>query len=250
MYYFALLLFFISIILSPIKFKRIFNIGTKIRLTLSFFLFLLIFFTYKIPINEFNNRVEELSANLKNDNPSMLFSTKDKIGILGLNLIMGSCGYFFYPEVAKENLMMIFPAPPNNVRVYNSDFAIKSIKVRKILSIFINKLQIKKNNIIQMSEKKLVWHPKDYIFGSKEARYALALNSAIINAKAYKEKLSWIINVTIKVKCEYPKNSLITLIPEPKLEIEEGLFWVLQETGFLNPYIAEWTFKINSKDFM
>jgi len=65
---------------------------------------------------------------------------------------------------------------------------------------------------------------------------------------AVKQDSGWKIDVSLKVECKYPKNSKVRLISNPEFKIEEGLFWVLQETGWLNTYTAEWKFTINSED--
>ena len=51
-----------------------------------------------------------------------------------------------------------------------------------------------------------------------------------------------------KVKIEYVRNARIVLLPVPKLAVEEGIFWVLQKTGWLYPYVAEWRFTLHGND--
>jgi hypothetical protein len=54
--------------------------------------------------------------------------------------------------------------------------------------------------------------------------------------------------VRLQVRCEYRKNSLVTLIAKPELKVEEGLFWILQQSGWLHPYIAEYHFHVDSRE--
>ena len=84
----------------------------------------------------------------------------------------------------------------------------------------------------------LVWDTKDYIIGNNEARYALALNGALLT-KTQKE-------IKIEVSIKYPKNSLVELMPG--IKVQEGLFWILQEKGWYHTGTIRWIHSTPSHD--
>ncbi len=227
-----------------------FNTGSKriwkIRLVIFIVGIVLIIPCGMISIYEVNNRIKILS-NKPREKSLSSFTTRDKAGIFGINLVMGFFAYPLYPEVSKETIGMIFSPPENGVRVFKSDFAINSGKVRKIIKEFSRSLKKSSKKSAEL-KKRIYWNVSDYKLGKKEARYALALNPADMVLTAVKKESLWKINVSLKVKCIYPQNCKVTLISTPKLQIEEGLFWVLQQSGWLFPYTAEWKFTINSDD--
>ena len=205
---------------------------------------LLLITTIFIPINEINKRIDFLR---KKPRVVSSFTIRDKIGIYGLNIMMGIFGYIMYPEVAKETLLLMFPPPKDGIRVFNSDFAIKSKKIKNIIKEFKNKLPYKGKELTYY--KKVSWSGKDFSLSSGEARYALTLNPCKVFLKAIKKGSKYRIDVSLKVPVKYPKNSYITLISKPlELKVEEGLFWILQRAGWLFPYTAEWKFSIDSNE--
>ncbi len=240
----ALMAFTGGLIFLPLKTgnKRIW----KIRFIIFIVGIVLIIPCGMISIYEVNNRIKILS-----DKPRQMslssFTTRDKSGIFGINLVMGFFAYPIYPEVSKETICMIFPPPENGVRVFKSDFAVNSKKIRKVIKEFNRSLKKSEEKRVKL-KKRIYWNVSEYRLGKKEARYALALNPADMVFTAVKKESFWKIDVSLKVKCIYPQNSNVTLISTPKLQIEEGLFWVLQQSGWLFPYTAEWKFTINSDD--
>jgi hypothetical protein len=215
----------------------------KIRLILFSIMVFLSISTFEISISELNKRIMQLAAKPRDQNSLSVFSLRDKLGIYGLNVIMGAVAYPFYPETSKETLMMVFKSPPNSKRTFESDFALGSARVRNVLEGFLENLETNHEEKEQF-KKQISWPIEEYRFGNKEARYALALNPADISILAMKQNSSWVIEVRLQVRCEYPKNSYVTLISKPELKMEEGLFWVLQQSGWLHPYIAEYHFHL------
>lgn len=204
--------------------------------------------TIQIPIGEINNRISSLAKKPRSKSSISSFSTRDKIGIYGLNLMMGISAYPIYPEISKETLMMVLPAPENGVRSFKSDFAINSEKIRNTIKEFNKKLMSAKSGGDVKFKKRIFWNASNYCLGQKESRYALALNPSDVTITASKRDSVWSIDISLKVNCSYPRKSYVTLLSKPELKVEEGLFWVLQQAGWLFPYTAEWEFTINSDD--
>ena len=244
-YYSAFLAFLGLLVLLPVKITN--QRYWIIRVSVFVIGFIVLIKTIHYPIVEVNNRINSLGQKPRNQSYLSSFSTRDKLGIYGLNVMMGLIGYPLYPEVSKETLMMAFPPPKNGIRVFNSDFAIYSDKVKAVIRDFKADLKDRSGEEFQ-SVKRISWSTNEYSLGKKEARYALALNPSNVSLIASKKDSFWIIDVSIRVKIEYPKNCRVILLSKPKLRVEEGLFWVLQQTGWLFPYTAEWKFFINSND--
>ena len=240
---FLILLFFIVFLPSELDSRKYWIIRSSI-VAITVILFACTFF---IPIKEVNQRIKYLASKPRTTNILSDFTVRDKLGIYGLNIAMGLMGYPIYPEVSKETLLMVLPSPPNGIRSFNSDFALKSVKVRAEIKEFNRKLLSEQPNEL-IHTKRISWSVSEYKLGKSEARYALALNPSLLTLSAIKDKDIWLIDVSLKVKCYYPQNSSVVLISKPELMIEEGLFWVLQEAGWLFPYTAEWRFTISSDD--
>lgn len=245
-YYSAFLAFLGLLVFIPLKFnnKRYWLIrGSTFLIGI-----VLLITTIHIPIKEINNRIFTLSNKPRNTSSMSSFSVRDKVGIYGLNLMMGIFASPIYPEISMETLMMVFPAPESGIRTFHSSFAINSHKIRDVIAEFRNDLVKHEGKKKFNFQKRIYWSARDYSLGGEEARYALALNPCSVSLQASKKDSSWIIDAGIKVKCRYPQNAYVTLISRPELKVEEGLFWVLQQAGWLFPYTAEWKFTINSDD--
>lgn len=242
-YCLCVLLLLAVVAFLPLKIKQ--RIYIKTRLILLGFMIFLSISTFEISVNELNNRIAQLAA--KPRDRLSAFSLRDKVGIYGLNVIMGVVAYPLYPEASIETLLMLFKESPNSKRIFESDFALSSARVRNVLEGFRENLETHPGDKAELKTR-IAWPFKDYAFGNKEARYALALNPADLSVSAVKPNAKWDMEVRLQVKCEYPKNSLVTLIAKPELKVEEGLFWVLQQAGWLHPYMTEYQFHVKAQE--
>lgn len=203
--------------------------------------------TYQQPIKEINRQIEYLSTKPRDIQNLQFFTLRDKIGIYGLNLLMSLTAYPIYPEISKESFLMIFKTSSNK-RTFKSDFPEGS----KVINNYINEFN---NNLISLdkdinyyeTEKRISWSSGYYKLGNKEARYALALNPSNTSFSAQKINGYWEVIIKFIVDCKYPQHSNITIISEPELKVEEGLFWVLQELKWLYPYRAIWIYSYSIK---
>jgi hypothetical protein len=75
-----------------------------------------------------------------------------------------------------------------------------------------------------------------------ESRVRLALNPCDLWATARRERSDWLLDIAVEVRVAYPRQARTCVLREPELCVEEGLFWVLQETGWLHPHTAVWSF--------
>ena len=158
------------------------------------------------------------------------FSTFNKIEIYTAYILMNVLGYPLYPEISKEAMLMLNPNVRNKEIHFESDFFLESKVVKEAI-----------NNYTKPT--RLVWHPNNYVIGSPEARVSLTFNGA----KLIKE------NTTVKVvvPCTWPKWSnykdktyATPLSVFPEIKVQEGLFWVLEQEGWIHPYTAIWKTKL------
>ena len=142
------------------------------------------------------------------------YSTYNLVEIYALGIVMSVLGYPLYPEIAIEHFSLMKKEKGER----QSDFFMKSEVVQKAIKNY------KKPTL-------LVWKNSAYVIGNPEARVALALNGATLfkNGK----------NIVIEVPIEYPRNAIAPLLPG--INVQEGLFWVLQQKGWYRTGIMTWT---------
>ena len=245
LYFSACLALALALLFIPIRLKNSF--WWLYRMAFFIIIIIIVLGTVHVSIGEINNRIAHMAGKPRSKDTLHLFSFRDKLGIYGLNLMMGISAYPIYPEISMETLLMVLPPPENGIRSFHSNFAINSREVRNVVREFNKTLSFTEDNEVSF-QRRIYWNIGEYTLGSKEARYALALNPADVFLHGFREDGKWYIDISLKVQCRYPQNSSVVLISSPELRIEEGLFWVLQEVGWLYPYTAEWRFGIRSSD--
>jgi hypothetical protein len=198
-------------------------------------------------MQEVDQKVEQLSRKPRNDMSA--FTMQDRVGVYGLNIVMGVVGYPFYPEASKETMLMMFEPGPSARRVFHSDFGLGSYKIRAPLRDFATRLQRGDSTFSSSyGPVRVEWLRSDYRLTEPEARYALALNQTKLTARAERRGERWLIDVRHEMEVKYPESISVTLVGRPRLRVEEGLFWVLQNCGWLHPYTAEYRFSVYSDD--
>jgi hypothetical protein len=177
------------------------------------------------------------------------FTLVDKAGIYGLHVLMGVAAFPIYPEASREALLMSLPPGRDRRRVFESDFALGSRRVREKLREFSRSLaQDDTARVRQYGPVHVEWDASEYRLTEPEARYGLALNQTNLSATATREGKRWQIDVTHIVGIGYPKDGYVPLISWPRLWMEEGLFYVLEQCGWLHRYNVEWRFSVDSDD--
>ena len=157
------------------------------------------------------------------------FSWFNKVEIYTAYLLMNALGAPLYPEIAKEASLMLLPSSKDKEMTFESDFFLESEFIQ--------------NKLDNYSEPvRLAWSPDSYVLGNSEARIALALNTGTLYIEDGKAKVS--------VPCTWPKQSdhrdpswTTPLVSVPGLldiRVQEGLFWVLEQEGWIHPYTAVW----------
>jgi len=241
----AVLAFTAAWILLPL-----FNRGRAVRVFKLSVLFVLIPTTLALAplmVHEVDQNVERLSRKPRSDVGA--FALPDRLGIYGLNIVMSAAAYPFYPEASKETFLMMFDPGPPRRRVFHTDFGLGSRKVRAKLQAFADRLRADDTASSRVyGPARIMWEKSDYRLNHPEARYALALNQTALTARAERRGKRWLIDVRHEMEVRYPESLLVTLVPRPRLRVEEGLFWVLQNHDWLHPYVAEYRFSVYSDD--
>ena len=149
------------------------------------------------------------------------FSWFNKVEIYTVYVLMNVLGAPLYPEIAKEGSLMLLPSSEGQVMTFESEFFLESEFIQ--------------NKLDNYSEPvRLAWPPNSYRLGGSETRIALALNTGTLHVEDGKAKVS--------VPCTWPKQSLVNVGLRGFLDIriQEGLFWVLEQEGWIYPYTAVW----------
>jgi hypothetical protein len=241
----AVVAFTAAWILLPL-FNRVKAIGV-LKFGVSFVLVPATLALAPLMMNEVDQKVEQLSRKPRHDMSQFTF--QDRVGICGLNIVMGAVGYPLYPEASREILLMMFDPGPTARRVFHSDFALGSRKVRGHIRDFAVSLQPDDSaSSRSYGPARILWDKSEYRLTEPEARYALALNQTLLTARAERRGERWLIEVRDEMEVRYPESVYVTLVGRPRLRIEEGLFWVLQNCGWLHPYTAEYRFLVYSDD--
>jgi hypothetical protein len=198
-------------------------------------------------VREVDRHVEELSSKPRSAATLSAFDLRDRLGICGLNAAMGLAALPFYPEASRETLAMILPPPGGGVRTFpiKASTAMQSERIRAVMATWSAQLREDRADTTELTSEQLFWPAGAYsMLGSPEARAALAWNGCTVTAHAVRSAHTWKVDVAIRERISYPWNSRVVLTRNPELTIEEGLFRVLEETGWLHPYLAVWKFSV------
>ena len=149
------------------------------------------------------------------------FSWFNKVEIYTAYVLMNVLGAPLYPEAAKENSHMLWPSSEGKVKTFESDFFLESRFIQNALDNYSEPVR-------------LAWPPNSYGLGNAETRIALALNTGTLHVEDGKVKVS--------VPCTWPKQSLsnVGLPGLLDIRVQEGLFWILEQEGWIYPYTAVW----------
>ena len=188
---------------------------------------------WQTPLVEYADRTRALL-----DAPT--WSVRDKAGVWILNVGMALGGALVgCPEAAVETLLLILPAPADGVRTFRSDFPAGSAKVQEALAGW--RRANPQGRAGLLPEQRVAWVYART--GLREARYALALNAItlrgeVIQADDGAARLSVCGTVAVSY---WPTTSIPLMSVQGRtVALEEGLYWRLQQEGWLSPYDAVW----------
>jgi len=170
-------------------------------------------------LNHLSTRPVELSE----------FSWFNKVEIYTAYVLMNVLGAPLYPEIAKEASLMLLPSSEGQEMTFESNFFLESRFIQNALDNYSEPVR-------------LAWPPNSYGLGNSESRIALALNTGTLSIEDGKVKVS--------VPCTWPQYSdyrdhswttpLVSIRGLPEIRIQEGLFWILEQEGWIYPYTVIW----------
>ena len=138
------------------------------------------------------------------------FSWFNKVEIYTAYLAMNILGAPLYPEIAKEASLMLLPSSEGKEMMFESDFFLKSGFIQNTIENYTDPVA-------------LYWAWDSY------------MNTGTLSIEEGK--------VQVSVPCTWPKDAWIYLLDVPwlpQIKVQEGLFWVLEQEGWIYPYTAVW----------
>ena len=168
------------------------------------------------------NQLNQKPLNVEN------FNTYELGEIYVIGLAMAIIGYPVSPEASLEHLDLMTPKAPDTEKTFSSDFIETSEELKAKV----------KGLCLRGGVQRLWWSMSTYNLGFNleslsTVRLALALNGAEVTCDG---------NVAqIKVIVNYPKQAIATFVTigsKPILQVQEGLFNILEERGWYYPFSA------------
>jgi len=193
------------------------------RQAMKFILLGLIMFCLLSPFNikQYNRKAEALQNKISHNGD---LTTREKMGVYGCLIMVTVFDFVLFPEAAKENFCLFFPNDQKQ-KVFFSNSFLESPSIQKA---------------IQTQQKGyVVWNR--WNFRLDEVRYALAFNPC----KIYTAERQGYREVVLTTEFGYRENH-VTIHATNFLRgiftfrVDEGLFYYLQERGWLHPYKAIW----------
>lgn len=202
-------------------------------------------FAWHIPFHEYADRLQSLSRSAGAD-PQRL-STRDLASIWTLHATMAVGGWLAgFPEAAGETAGLVFRGPRERVR--RSDFAMRSPTVRRAVARAVA-AAITAAKAARAAESTIP--PQRIAFAydpSRESmRVALALNPVILSGQVVSDGRGWRADLQATVRVAYPRSAVLHLwdVRGRSIVVDEGLFWALQERGWLHPYVLTWQWSVH-----
>ena len=218
------------------------------RITAIFIVIPLLFFLYHKPFYEVQDKLD-LFSNKMHKSGFEAFDDSERFAICYTHLTVAFAGYLLgYPEAGKELLFMHLNSS-GETKVWYSDFAMGSKKVRLQVDKWIAEIKKSKQDSIDFSPVRIAWPGSSYL--TDEARVALALNPFYLSGAAKKNDYGWEMDLTAYMPVRYFGKSATKLIKIKNrwFIMEEGLFYSLQsgttENPLLHVYDAFWKWSIN-----
>lgn len=185
-------------------------------------------------------RLDALAAKKERDGPEA-FDRRDLAAIWGLNLGMAAGGFAVgFPEVACETLLLATPGP--EVRDFHGDFAMRSPRVRRAVAAMAADVRAGR----APARRRVDW--PSYAEPDESLRVALALNAPLYLDGAVTDDGR--LAVLGSAEIAYPRRARLRFgrLLGRELVLDEGLFWVLQERGWFDVYVARWHWTVALDD--
>jgi hypothetical protein len=187
------------------------------------------------PLHEYADRTEALAA-------KETWSHRDRAGVWVLNAGMAITGAAIgFPEVALETTLLALPGPPH--RRFDSAFPSHSPQVRAVIDDWKESIDPDGRSPVILDTETIRWTYRESSW--RELRSGLALDAFTLTGTAAQGRDGWELMLCGEVNVSYPQHARLPLgtIGGRSIVIDEGLFWRLQQEGWMWPYVAQWCWR-------
>ena len=203
---------------------------------------------WTVPFHEYASQVATLHARVQRDGPDAL-RERDLLALYGLNGVVGAAGLAVgFPEVARETWALAVLTESD--RSHTSDFAMRSPRIRGAVADMVSvDLAEPSGDEVGLSPRRLSWGGS--YGGSESTRVALALDGpSTLSGTAYRYGERWRLDLVATLRVRYPAgwSQEVGRVGGVPVVVDEGLFWALQQRGWLHPYEASWRWSLWSDD--
>jgi hypothetical protein len=148
-------------------------------------------------------------------------------------------------EAAGETAGLVFRGAHERVR--RSDMPMRSPAVRRAVARAIAAAAASGSEDVALPAQRIVFV---YDSDRESLRAALALNPLLLVGRVVKAGQGWRADLRATVQVAYPRRAVLRLrdVRGRSLVIDEGLFWALQQRGWLHPYVVTWQWSVWSSD--
>ena len=206
--------------------------------------FLLLILITPYSFNKISNEMDRLGSIIRNQGAEALNQT-ERLSIYLGNISMGLVGFAMVaPEVSIETLLLMDPSGKD--RNFNSEFAMRSPHVRKIINEYTGKV---KAGTAPLTSKRipLAWGKGTQTYSMKDYRVALAVAGGGLFLNYKPEGEGYVIDCRITIDVRYSEGYQLEIFKYGKfrLYIDEAIFSALQDLNWFHPYLAHYHWKLN-----
>jgi hypothetical protein len=209
----------------------------------SYLVLLLLLSMTPYSFNKISSEMDRLGAKIKDQGAEALNQT-ERLSIYLGNISMGLVGFaMIAPEVSIETLLLMDPS--GKERNFNSDFAMASPNVRKIINQYTEKV---KAGSAPLTSKRipLAWGKGTQTYSMKDYRVALAVAGGGLFLTYKPEGDGYVIDCRITIDVRYSEGYKLDIFEygQFRLYIDEAIFSALQDLNWFHPYFAHYRWKL------
>ena len=209
----------------------------------SYLVLLLLLSMTPYSFNQISSEMDRLGAKIKDQGAEAL-NQAERLSIYFGNISMGLVGFaMIAPEVSIETLLLMDPSGKD--RNFNSDFAMKSPHIRKIINQYTEK--VKTGNAPLTSKRiPLAWGKGTQTYSMKDYRVALAVAGGGLFLNYKPEGEGYVIDCRITIDVKYSEGYQLDIFEygQFRLYIDEAIFSALQDLNWFHPYFAHYRWKL------
>ena len=209
----------------------------------SYLVLLLLLSMTPYSFNKISGEMDRLGVIIRGQGAEALNQTERLRIYLG-NISMGLVGFaMIAPEVSIETLLLMDPSGKD--RNFNSDFAMKSPHVRKIINQYTEK--VKAGSAPATSKRiPLAWGKGTHTYSMIDYRVALAVAGGGLFLTYKPEGDGYVIDCRITIDVRYSEGYKLDIFEygQFRLYIDEAIFSALQDLNWFHPYLAHYRWRI------